>query len=188
MNKNNHSTSNLHSECSSINQVLAVLFYLQNSKLVNNIYICSVHLQRHKNEVELAKNMAELWILLILKTLEENVTERWVLFPSHCNNTNNQKSESTGRHFTEPKCHQSHFFHVPNWVIYMSHCLDKIKSERYRAKREHKYRGSGIFILRKSQKTAFSTFLFFKSICATFRAKCIVHKATLNSDTSKAPR
>lgn len=74
MNKNNPSTSNLHSECNSTNQVLAVLFYLHNSKSLNNRNICSVHLKRHKNEVELAENM-QLWILQILKPLEENVME-----------------------------------------------------------------------------------------------------------------
>lgn len=161
MNKNNHFTSNLHSKCNFTNEVLAVLFYFHNSKSSNNINICSVHLKRNKNKVELAENMEQLWILLILKTLEETVIEGKVPFPSHCNNTNNQKSESTGRHFTENKCHQAHFFCEPNWVIYINQCLVvKEKSERYRAKREHKYGGSGIFILKKSQKIAFSTFFF----------------------------
>lgn len=68
-------TSNLHSKCNSTNQVLAVIFYLHNSKSLNNINICSVHLKRHKNEAELAEDVAQLWILLILKTLEEIAIE-----------------------------------------------------------------------------------------------------------------
>lgn len=149
--------------------------------------------KRHKNEAELAENkgqlLLQLQIFLILKTLEENVTEGWVPFPSHFNDTDIWKSESTERHFSENKCHQSDFFHEQHWVIYMNECLVVIeKFERYWAKREHKYRGSGIFILRKPQKTTFSTLFFYRSIYVTFREKSIVHKATMNLDTSKASR
>lgn len=76
MNKiNQYSPSNLHSECNSTHQVLAVLFYLHNSKPLNNINICSVDLKRHENEFELVESVVQLWILLILKILEGNIME-----------------------------------------------------------------------------------------------------------------
>lgn len=64
----------------------------------------------------------------------------------------------------------------------------KEKSERYRVKREHKYRGSGIFILKVSKNCLLNFFFFLRSICAIFREKSAVDKATLNLDISKASR